>query len=103
MIALNISSKIFVHDAKAHQLQIVFSSEHSKMVFILLFFLTLLQCIGIEGFETEPRIFGGQLVPKKEDFKFRWLVAFHNRLADHFFCAGSLISAAHVLSSRARS
>lgn len=71
---------------------------HSKMLSILIFFLILLQFV--DSFETGVRIFGGQRVPKKEEFESRWLVAFHNRLADHFFCAGSLVSTAHVLSGR---
>lgn len=42
-------------------------------------------------------IYGGEKL-SKNDVEFPWLVAFHHKSLDQFFCAGSLISAKHVLS-----
>lgn len=48
------------------------------------------------------RMFNGDHVATKDEFHFRWLVGLHNRVGDHFFCAGSLISQQHVLTGEIR-
>lgn len=52
---------------------------------------------GVQSSSFATRIFGGVETEKNE---FPWLVAIHHRAARSFFCAGSLISAKHVLSGK---
>lgn len=46
---------------------------------------------------SSNRIFGGEVI-QKENNEFPWVVSFHLRAKETFFCAGSLISDRHVLS-----
>lgn len=55
------------------------------------------QCGIKRSFGIANRVFGGD---KLANVEFPWLVAMHHRKARSFFCAGSLITANHVLSGK---
>lgn len=56
---------------------------------------------GVQRSSIQSRIFGGEKL-EKDEFKFSWLVGFYQKSAKTYFCAGSLISAKHVLSGKTR-
>lgn len=52
---------------------------------------------GTQNETSNIRIFGGEEIQKEKN-EFPWVVSFHLRTQETFFCAGSLISDKHVLS-----